>query len=132
MNATIDPDLVKTVQKGVNALRNDMDQMAFEEEVNRENVKKVLHDSQLVLEELRERVALVEHEQEVIKQDQSSLYDKVNTTQEQIGDVQRRVTCLEDQQKSNQSQINYGELNNFRVYNCRTAWGKWTTTTANN
>jgi len=107
MNATIDPDLVKTVQKGVNALRNDMDQMAFEEEVNRENVKKVLHDSQLVLEELRERVALVEHEQEVIKQDQSSLYDKVNTTQEQIGDVQRRVTCLEDQQKSNQSQINY-------------------------
>jgi len=121
MNATIDPDLVKTVQKGVNALRNDMDQMAFEEEVNRENVKKVLHDSQLVLEELRERVALVEHEQEVIKQDQSSLYDKVNTTQEQIGDVQRRVTCLEDQQKSNQFQINYSKLNNFRVYNCRTA-----------
>jgi len=38
----------------------------------------------------------------------------VNTTQDQISrlkseqeDVQRRVTCLEDQQKSNKPQINY-------------------------
>ena len=62
MNATIDPDLVKTVQQDVNALKNDIDKMAFEEEVNRENVKKALHDCQLVLEELSERVATVEHE----------------------------------------------------------------------
>lgn len=180
MHATIDPDLVKTVQQDVNALKNDIDKMAFEEEVNRENIKKALHDSALVLEELRERVAMVEHEEEVIKQDQCSLFDKVNTTQEQISelkseqkdvqrrvahlgehldtqvtvieqeqevikqeqevvkqdqsslcdkvnatqdqmselkseqeDVQRRVTYLEDQQKSNQPQINYGNLNNF-------------------
>ena len=133
MNATIDPDLVKTVQQDVNALKNDVDKMAFEEEVNRENVKKALHDSLLVLEELKERVAIVEHEQEVIKQehevikqeqevikqDQSSLGGKVNTARDQISelkseqeDVQRRVTCLEDQQKSNQPQINYGNLNN--------------------
>jgi len=188
MNATIDPDLVKTVQQQVNALRNDMDQMAFEEEVNRENVKKALHDSQLVLKELWERVAMVEREQGVIKQDQSSLCDKVNTTQDQISelkseqenvqqcvaylgehldkqvaiaereqgiikqeqevikqnqsslcdkvnttqdqisqlkseqeDVQRRVTCLEDQQKSQQPQINYGNLNYLTMCNCRTA-----------
>lgn len=173
MHATIDPDLVKTVQQDVNALKYDIDKMAFEEEVNRENIKKALHDSALVLEELRERVAMVEHEGEVIKQDQCSLFDKVNTTQEQISelkseqedvqrrvahlgehldtqvavieqeqevvkqdqsslcdkvnatqdqmsglkseqeDVQRRVTYLEDQQKSNQPQINYGDLNNF-------------------
>ena len=173
MNATIDPDLVKTVQQDVNALRNDMDQMAFEEEVNRENIKKALHDSQLVLENLIERVAMVEHEQEVIKEDQSSLCDKVNTTQDQLSelkseqedvqqrvaylgahlgkqvavaereqkiikqdqsslcgkvntaqdqmsDVQRRVSYLEDQQKSNQPQINYGNSNNFKMHNCRT------------
>ena len=180
MNATIDPDLVKTVQQDVNALKNDIDKMAFEEDVNRENVKKALHDSQLVLEELRERIAMVEHEQEVIKQDQRSLCEKVNHTEEQISelkseqedvqqrvaylgehlgqqvaiavreqdiikqeqqnirqdqsslcckvntahgqiselkseqeDVRRRVTSLEDQQKSNQPQINYGNLNNF-------------------
>ena len=128
MNATIDPDLVKTVQKEVNALRNDMDQMAFEEEVNRENVKKALHDCQLVLEQLRERVAMVEREQEIIKQDQRSLCDKVNTTQDQIGelkseqeDVHRRVTCLEDQRKSNQPQITCGNMSNFRMYHCRRA-----------
>ena len=122
MNATIDPDLIKTVQQDVNALKNDIDKMAFEEEVNRENVKKVLHNSQLVLEELRERVAIVEHQQEVIRQD---LCGKVNTAQDQISelkseqeDVQRRVTSLEDMQKSNQPQINYGNLNNFSAYNC--------------
>ena len=195
MNATIDPDLVKTVQQDVNALNNDIDKMAFEEGVNRENVKKALHDSQLVLEELKERVSRVEHEQEVItqeqevikqdqsslcdkvftaedqiselkseqedvqqrvaflgehlgkqvaiaerereivkqemeviKQDQSSLCDKVKTAQDEIselksehGDVRRRVTCLEDQQKSKQPQINRGNFNNCRVYNCRKA-----------
>ena len=124
MNATIDSDLVKTVQQDVNALRNDIDKMVFEEEVNRENVKKALHESQLALEELRERVAIVEkeqeiikQEQEVIKQDQSSLCGKVDTAQDQISelkseqeDVERRVSYLEDQQKSNQ--INYGNLNN--------------------
>ena len=126
MNATIDSDLVKTVQQHVNVLKNDIDKMAFEEEVNRENVKRALHESQLALEELRERVAIVEkeqeiikQEQEVIKQDQSSLCGKVDTAQDQISelkseqeDVQRRVTYLEDQQKSNQPQINYGNLNN--------------------
>lgn len=117
MKATIDPDLVKTVQQDVNALKNDIDKMAFEEEVNKESVKKALHESQLALEELRDRVAIVEHEQEVIKQDQSSLCGKVNTAQDQISelkseqeDVERRVSYLEDQQKSNQ--INYGNLNN--------------------
>ena len=187
MNATIDPDLVKTVQQDVNALKNDMDKTVFEEELNRENVKKALHDSQLVLEELRESVAIIEHEQEVIKQehevikqdqrslcekvkhteeqiseikseqedmeqrvaylgellgnqaatavreqdiikqeqevirqDQSSLCGKVNTAHGQISelkseqeDVQRRVTSLEEKQKPNKPQINYGNLNNF-------------------
>ena len=59
MNATIDPDLVKTVQQDVNALKNDIDQMAFEEEVNRENVRTALHESQVALEELKERFAIV-------------------------------------------------------------------------
>lgn len=139
MNATIDSDLVKTVQQDVNALTNDIDKMAFEEEVNRENVKKALHESQLALEELRERVAIVEkeqeiikQEQEVIKQDQSSLCGKVDTAQDQISelkseqeDMQQRVTCLEDQQKSNQ--INYGNLNN-----CIAVSGEWTRTIPSN
>ena len=131
MNATIDPDLQKTVQQDLYELKNDIDQMAFEEEVSREKIKKALHDSQLVLEELREQVVKVEQEQEFIKQDQSYLCDKVKTTQDQMSElkseheyVQRRVTSLEDQQKSNQPQINHGNLKCFPVYNCRTAWGK--------
>ena len=87
MNATIDPDLQKTVQQGLYELKNDIDQMAFEEEVSREKIKKAIHDSQLVLEELREKVVKVEQEQEVIKQDQSYLCDKVNTTQDQVTEL---------------------------------------------
>ena len=116
MSVTIDPDLIKTVQQDVNALKSDVDKMAFKEEVNRENVKKALHESQLALEK---RVSVREQDQKGNKQEQSSLYGKVNTAQDQISelkskqeDVQRRVTYLEDQQKSNQPQINYGNLNN--------------------
>jgi len=82
-------------------LKNDIDKMAFEGEMNRESVKKALHDGQEVLEELRERVAIVENEQEVIKQGQSSLCAKMNTTQDQVTelksaqeDVQQRVAYL--------------------------------------
>ena len=127
MNATIDPDLQKTVQQDLYELKNDIDQMAFEEEVSREKIKKALHDSQLVLEELREQVVKVEQEQEFIKQDQSYLCDKVKTTQDQMSELksehehmQRRVTSLEDQQKSNQPQINHGNFNSFSVHNFRT------------
>ena len=101
MNSTVDPDLVKTVQQDVNALKNDIDKMAFGGQMNRESVKKALHDCQEVLEQLRERVATVEHEQQVIKQGQTSLCAKVNTTQDQITelksvqeDVQQRVAYL--------------------------------------
>ena len=117
MNATIDPDLVKVVQHDVNALKNDVDKLTFEEEVNRENLKKALQDAVTDLEELQNRVAMVEYQQEVIKQNQTSLCGKVSTTQGQIDelkseqeDVQRRVTYLEDQQSIGKPQISYGNL----------------------
>jgi len=103
VNITVDPDVVKTVQQDVNALKSDIDKMAFEGEMNRESVKKALHDCQEVLEELRERVAIVQHEQQVIKQGQTSLCAKMNTTQDQMTelkfaqeDVQQRVAYLGD------------------------------------
>ncbi|KAL9974610.1 hypothetical protein ACROYT_G011667 [Oculina patagonica] len=70
MSATIDPDLVKTVQQDVSALKNDVDKLIFEEEVNRENLKEALQDVATVLEELQKRVSVIEHEHEVIKQEQ--------------------------------------------------------------
>ena len=123
---------MRTVQQDEHALKNDTDKTAFG---HTENVKKTRHDSQLDLGELKERPSVEKHEQEVItrqqedmKQHQRSRCDKVNTTQEHInelksehGDVQRRVNYLEDQQKSKQPQINYGNLNNSTLYNCRTA-----------
>jgi len=124
MNATIDADLQKTVQQGLYELKNDIDQMAFEEEVSREKIKKALHHSQLVLEELREKVVKVVQEQEFIKQNQRSTQDQMSELKSEHEDVQRRITSLEDQQKSNEPQINHGNLKSFSLYNFRTAWGK--------
>ncbi|XP_078364809.1 uncharacterized protein LOC144649228 [Oculina patagonica] len=84
MNATIDPNLVKTVQQDVDALKNDVDKLTFEEEENRENLRKALQDAVTDLEELQNRVSVVEHEQEVFKQDQRSLCETIKTTQGQI------------------------------------------------
>ena len=94
MNATIDPNLVKMVQHDVNALQNDVDKLKFEEEVNRDNLKKALQDAVIDLEELQKRVTVVgqeqeiiKREQEVIKVDQSSLCENVKCTQGQISEL---------------------------------------------
>lgn len=81
MNVTIDPDLVKTVQQDVNALKKNVDKLAFEEEVNRENLKEALHNA---------------------------VTDQLSALQSEQEDVQRRVTCLEDQQNKSKPQISYG------------------------
>ncbi len=95
MNATIDPVLVKTVQQDVSALKSDVDKLTFEEEVNRENLKKALEDAATDLEKLQNRVSVVEHEQEVFKQDQSSLCEKMKTTQGQISQLKSKQVDLQ-------------------------------------
>ena len=110
MNANIDPDLLKMVQHDVDALKNDVDKLAFEEEVNREKLKKALQDAVTDLEELQKRVAVVEH-------NVSTTQAQISALQSEQEDVQRRVSCLEDQQNTSKPQINYGNLNKYvRLY----------------
>jgi chromosome segregation ATPase len=106
-------DKVNTTQKQISELKSE------QEDVQRRVADLGAHlDTQVAVIEQEQEV--IKQEQEVVKQDQSSLCDKVNATQDQMSelkseqeDVQRRVTYLEDQQKSNQPQINHGNLNNF-------------------
>ena len=107
MNATVDPDLLRLVQHHVIALSNDAEALAFEVKEDRHRVLKALREIFTKLEKLEKRVTSVECEQEVIKENQSSLSNKVDALhtslkgiESQQGDVQRRVAHVEDQLSS--------------------------------
>ena len=107
MNATVDPDLLRLVQHHVIALSNDVEALAFEVKEDRHRVLKALREIFTKLEKLEKRVTSVECEQEVIKENQSSLSNKVDALhtslkgiESQQEDVQRRVAHVEDQLSS--------------------------------
>ncbi|KAJ7376004.1 hypothetical protein OS493_037556 [Desmophyllum pertusum] len=101
MNPTVDPDLLKLVQQHVNTLRTDVDQLTFEVQEDRERVSRALNDISTSLDELDARIssvqcelearmANVQCEQEVIKQEQSSLSNKVDALQTDVENSTRR------------------------------------------
>lgn len=73
MNATVDLHLV---QQHVNALKTDLDKMAFEVENEREAMKKALHCVEEGLEKLEKRVSKVEQEHQGIKHSVQCLQDE--------------------------------------------------------
>ena len=76
MNATVDPALLHLVQQHVNALKTDLDKMAFEVENEREAMKKALHCVEEGLEKLEKRVSKVEQEHQGIKHSVQWLQDE--------------------------------------------------------
>ena len=111
MNPTVDPVLLKLVQQHVNVLKTDVDQMTLELKEDKERVLQALEDISMSLEELEARVTSVQHEQEVMKQEQSSLSNKMDSletsTQVQLKslkcqqeDVQQRVANVEEKLNS--------------------------------
>ncbi|KAJ7374487.1 hypothetical protein OS493_004824 [Desmophyllum pertusum] len=92
MNPTVDPDLLKLVQQHVNTLRTDVDQLTFEVQEDRERVSLALDELEARLCEnmasmqceQEARMASMQCEQEVMKQEQSSLSNKVDTLQTDV------------------------------------------------
>ena len=91
MNAAVDPALLQLVQQHVNALKIDLDKMAFELEDDRKVVKKALQD---------------------VKADLDQLEKRVSSTEERFGslesDVQQRVAQVEQMISSVIPQISRG------------------------
>ncbi|KAJ7336075.1 hypothetical protein OS493_013454, partial [Desmophyllum pertusum] len=94
MNATVDPDLLKLVQQHVNTLRTDVDQLTFEVQEDRERVSRALNDISTSLDELEARMASMQCEIEVMKQEQSSLTNKVDALQTDVETQQEDVNLL--------------------------------------
>jgi len=108
MNATGDPDLLKLVQQHVNSLKADVGQLTFEVQEDKKRVTQALKYISTCLEGLGTRVASVQHEREVVKQEQSSLLNK-------MGEVQQRVARDEDKLSST-LQENQGKCTRRRPF----------------
>ena len=78
MNAAMDPALLQLVQQHVNALKIDLDKMAFESESDRKVVKKALEDVKADLDQLDKRVSSTE---QCIKHLQSALTESVESVE---------------------------------------------------
>ncbi|KAJ7375990.1 hypothetical protein OS493_037542 [Desmophyllum pertusum] len=109
MNATMDPDLLKLVQHNVNTLRTDVDQLTFEVQEDRERVSRALNDMSTSLDELEARIASMQCEQEVMKQEHSSLSNKVDALQTDMETEQEDVKLLKSQQEDVQQRVAHVE-----------------------
>ncbi|PFX12946.1 putative RNA-directed DNA polymerase from transposon BS [Stylophora pistillata] len=107
MNVTVDPDLVKVVQQDLNALKNDVDKLAFEKEEERKKLKTVLQDNVTTLEELAGRVSKIE-------EDQCSLTVAVKITQSQMGQLKSQQEDIKEDQ-SGSSELKPEDVFRFDV-----------------
>ena len=116
MNATVDPDLVKLVHQHVNSLAKDVEALAFEVEEDREKVLKALKGISTKLDELENRIACVECEQEVTTNKVDTLQADLEATQKNLKnlefekeDVKRQVAQVKAQLSSTITTTNRGK-----------------------
>ena len=74
----MDPNLLKLVQQHVNALKTDVDQLTFEVQEDRKRISQALTEMSTSLEQLEASVVIVQHKQEVMKEEKTLLSSKVD------------------------------------------------------
>ena len=116
MNATVDPELLKLVQQHVNTLKTDVEQLTFEVQEDRERVLQALKDISTRLEELEASVASVQREQDILKQEQSSLTEKMDCLHTDVEDVPQRLARVEDKLSSATLPENRGKCKHSEAF----------------
>ena len=143
LNATVDCELVKLVQEHVSKLSNEVEKMKFEDQIDTKNLKMKLNNVRLYVFKLKKRLEKIEHEHNMLKQQQSSTsveVDQLTSNQEILQQglscaavkieqlkrsqnaVEDRVTELEIQQNCNVPQtFSYGMyyMNIFFIITCK-------------
>ena len=89
MNAAVDPALLQLVQQHVNALKIDLDKMAFELEGDRKVVKKALQDVKADLDQLEKRVSSTEQCVKKLQNEHSALTESVK---QRLAQVEERIS----------------------------------------
>ena len=113
MNVSMDPTLLHMVQQHVNKLIADVDKMVFEVECDRETVKNALRDFAADVKELKNRLLVVEKENQEFKRSILCLQTKQIVADDRMETVEQRVTQVEEQFQSSVPQISFGEYNIF-------------------
>ena len=113
MNVSMDPTLLQMVQQHVNKLIADFDKMVFEVECDRETVKNALRDFAADVKELKNRLLVVEKDNQEFKRSILSLQTKQIVADDRMETVEQRVTQIEEQFQSSVPQISFGKYNIF-------------------
>ena len=122
MNAAVDPALLQLVQHHVNALKIDLDKMAFELEDDRKIVKKALQDVKADLDQLEKRVSSTEQCLKHFQNEHSALTESVECLK---SDVEQRFTDVEKRISSAIPQISCGNKIIDVKFLCMTATEKY-------
>ena len=116
MNPSVDAALLQMVQLHVHKLRADVDNMAFEDDCDRETVDLALQDVNDDLKKLGERISAVEKENKGLKRsmetfqdEQSAMGEKFKSLKSDHDFVQQRVTQVEEQLRSSLPQVSFGK-----------------------
>ena len=113
MNVSMDPTLLQMVQQDVNKLIADFDKMVFEVECDRETVKNALRDFAADVKKLKNRLLVVEKDNQEFKRSILSLQTKQIVADDRMETVEQRVTQVEEQFQSSVPKISFGEYNIF-------------------
>ena len=92
MNAPVDPALLQLVQQHVNALKIDLDKMAFESEGDRKEVKKALEDVKADLDQLEKRVSTTEQCVKHLQSEHGALTERVESVEQRVAQVEERMS----------------------------------------
>ena len=116
MNPSVDAALLQMVQLHVHKLIADVDNMAFEDDCDRETVDLALQDVNDDLKKLGERISAVEKENKGLKRsmetfqdEQSAMGEKFKSLKSDHDFVQQRVTQVEEQLRSSLPQVSFGK-----------------------
>ena len=105
MNTSVDPALLQLVQQHVNALKIDLDKMAFELEGDRKVVKKALQDVKADLDQLEKLVSSTEQCVKHLQNEHSALTEDVECLK---SDVKQLFAQVEERISSAIPQISCG------------------------
>ena len=105
MNAAVDPALLQLVQQHVNALKIDLDKMAFESEGGRKVVKEAVEEIKADLDQLDKRVSSTEQSVKHLQSEHGALTESVESLKL---DVEQRLAKVVERMSSAIPQISCG------------------------
>ena len=109
MNATIDSELVKVVQKHVNKLSSEVEKIAFESQEEMNNLKVMLHNVKIELQECEKRFVRIENNMSITADKIAQLTTNQEVLQQEVEHLQTSQTSVQQSVTEDQTS-SYGNI----------------------